>query len=346
MGAETSSTADADRDETFDCFSLPLAVRAAVRAAAGDVDFDDLCSAMGLPFLFTAAPEEPDLSRWLMYGRDAFLIPAGRLFGLAIRELHPPAAARGLDRAAEFRQHFDASYRPLIQRALEHGQAVLAWRGWPAPFDLHWGVITAACDEGVGVRGRVYVSPHTSRDLILESPAVQCYVVESMAPGPPPREEVFKVALRHAHAICRTDLSKTLNFLTGERAFEEWHRIAQSEDQAPEESLRHFDQCVRLALAVRNMLASAIRIIRSHINQYDAAQRKNLELVAVQCRAVGTQMDLLLRAADAIQPEITESPSASIREIYGWIESAATAFACMGRMIELAADSDEARSSC
>jgi hypothetical protein len=324
-----------DRDDAMDCFSLPLALRAVVQKAGGHVDFDDLCAAMGLPFLFTAAPEESDLSRWLMYGRDAFLVPAGRLFGLTIRDMHPPAAARGLDRAEEFRQHFDASYRPLIQRALEHGQAVLAWRGWPAPFDLHWGLITSACEDGVGFHGRVYASHETDYELVLESPAVQCYVVESITPIAPKRDVVFKMALRHAHTICRTDLSDRLNVLTGERAFEEWHRLAQSDDWTTPESQKYYKQCVRLAHDVRGMFSEAVRIIRSCINNYDAEAREYLEQAAHECRRISQQADDL--ATRRFAPDASDlSTSDVIQENLCDFESTGSALQFIGRMIELA----------
>lgn len=173
-------------------FSLAHALRAVARDTGNEIDFDDLLAAMGLSWMVCAVPDEPNVADWSMYARDAFLIPAGRLFGLTIREIHPPQAARGLDRAAEFEQHFDASYRPLINRALEHGQPVLAWRGWPGERRLWWGVVTAACDGGIGFRGGVY----PSRDLsvacelhVLVSPPTQLYVVERVAARKPTKAE-------------------------------------------------------------------------------------------------------------------------------------------------------------
>ncbi|MDO8631426.1 MAG: hypothetical protein Q7R41_13135, partial [Phycisphaerales bacterium] len=174
-------------------FSLVHAVRAIARDAGNEIDFDDLLAAMGLSWMVCTVPDEPNVTDWSMYARDAFLIPAGRLFGLTIREIHPPQAARGLDHAAEFEQHFDASYRPLILRALEHRQPVLAWRGWPGERRLWWGVVTAPCDEGIGFRGAVY----PSRDLsvasephVLVSPPTQLYVVETVAARRPVEGEL------------------------------------------------------------------------------------------------------------------------------------------------------------
>lgn len=173
-------------------FSLVHAVRAVARNAGYDIDFDDLLATMGLSWMVCAVPDEPNVADWPMYARDGFLIPAGRLFGLTIREIHPPQAARGLDRAAEFEQHFDASYRPLIHRALEHGQPVLAWRGWPGERRLWWGVVTAVYDGGIGFRGDVYPSMDLSAACephVLVSPPTQLYVVETVAARKPTKAE-------------------------------------------------------------------------------------------------------------------------------------------------------------
>ena len=174
-------------------FSLARVLRAVVCDASFNIEFNDLLAAMGLSWIVCTVPSEPNVADWCMYARDAFLIPAGRLFGLTIREIHPPQAARGLDRAAEFEQHFDASYRPLILRALEHGQPVLAWRGWPGGRRLWWGVMSSSCDEGIGFRGAVYPSAHSSAVAerhVLVSPPTQLYVLESSALRSPSKREL------------------------------------------------------------------------------------------------------------------------------------------------------------
>ena len=88
--------------------------------------------------------------------RDALLVEGARVFGMTVRGLHPPEAARGLEHSAEYAQHFAASYRPLILRALENRQPVLARLG-RGEFGNHhpiWGAIEDSSDGGVGsVRG-------------------------------------------------------------------------------------------------------------------------------------------------------------------------------------------------
>ncbi len=162
--------------------SLSFAVRAIARAAGVEIDHAKLISALGWE---TAGPSPTATLN--MLDRDARLIEACKLVGMQIREVHPPAAARGLESAAEFGQHFDASYRPLILRALENDQGVLAWRGWPSERELSWGWIRTACDEGVGFRGATIWSErelNSLRDDLLVRPAVQLYIVERISRRP------------------------------------------------------------------------------------------------------------------------------------------------------------------
>ncbi len=191
----------ASRDDPS--FSLVRVVCAIARSAGHRIDFDELLAAMGLSWMVCTVPDEPSSADRSMYARDAFLIPAGQLFGLTIREIHPPPAARGLDRVAEFEQHFDASYRPLIHRALEHDQPVLAWRGWPGIRKLWWGVISKSCTEGIGFRGELYPSPDLSfvESHVLSSPPTQLYVVETISARCPSRQELEEVVARQRRIV-------------------------------------------------------------------------------------------------------------------------------------------------
>lgn len=160
--------------------SLAFAVRAIARQAGVKIDHSELVAALG--WEISAVPSVAATPA--MFDRDARLIEAGKLFGMQIREVHPPEAARGLEAAAEFDQHFDASYRPLILRALENNQGVIAWRGWAGERELSWGWIRAACDEGVGFRGATIWSEqelNSLRNDLLVRPAVQLYIVERVS---------------------------------------------------------------------------------------------------------------------------------------------------------------------
>jgi hypothetical protein len=158
--------------------SLTFAVRAIASAAGVEIDHEALNDALGY------LPPALGGDAGSMYGRDARLIEAGKAFGMQIRAVHPPETARGLEDAPEFEQHFDLSYRPLILRALENGQYVLAWRGWAGERELSWGWILAACEDGIGFRGATIWSEQeldSLRDDLLVRPAVQLYVVERIA---------------------------------------------------------------------------------------------------------------------------------------------------------------------
>lgn len=155
--------------------SLTFAVRAIARAAGVEIPHAELNDALGY------LPPALGGDAGSMYGRDARLVEAGKNFGMQIRAVHPPEAARGLEDAPEFEQHFDLSYRPLILRAMENGQYVLAWRGWAGERGLSWGWIRAACGEGIGFRGATIWSEaelESLRDDVLTRPAVQLYIVE------------------------------------------------------------------------------------------------------------------------------------------------------------------------
>jgi len=172
--------------------SLTFAVRAVARCAGVEIEHDLLNAALrsdsvALSGVRVPARAEargslaPPSAAGLVSGCDTRLVEAGKRFGMQIREVHPPPAARGLEDAPEFAQHFDASYRPLILRALENEQHVLAWRGWAGDRELSWGWIRTACPDGAGFRGATIWSESeldAPRDDLLVRPAVQVYVVE------------------------------------------------------------------------------------------------------------------------------------------------------------------------
>lgn len=216
--------------------SLPYAVSAMVKDSGGSINDDELLAAMGLSFLVAAVPDEPDLGKWMLYARDAFLIPATRLFGLTIREVHPPEVALGLGRAEGFGQHFDASYRPFILRALENNQPVFAWQGWSGGASLAWGIITEACESGVGFSGRVFMAEGQPRDLVLETPPVQLYVVETIKPVNPSAMELYAIAFAHADSERRKALTDRFSVVTDYKAFDAWNeRSVALNDAMPDE---------------------------------------------------------------------------------------------------------------
>jgi len=246
-----------------DPFTLPRVLSDIARHAGYELDLDDLVCTLGLPWLFCSVSSEPDVARWPMYARDAFLIPSARLFGIDIRAMHPPETARGLDRVAEFEQHFDASYRPLVHRALENGQAVLAWRGWSGGCDLMWGRITGACSEGAGFRGLVVVETGSDgRSMtcptLLERPATQLYVVERITLKLPTRAELLKAVIEHASVALGSGLADRFGVVGGPAALEAWR--ANTLDAS--DGINRIDSCHDVALCIMAMQQAALRFLR------------------------------------------------------------------------------------
>lgn len=156
--------------------SLAVSLRAIAASFGVAVGYDDLIAGLGLGSAFVASPDEP-IGRWSTLARDMHLADVADLLGLRLRELHPPDAAFGLSDSREFTQHFHDSYVPLIARAIEHGQLVLAWRGWSPPREDLWGVITA-------ISGQTIVGHslwHEGTPTVLSGAAHRVAVVEECA---------------------------------------------------------------------------------------------------------------------------------------------------------------------
>jgi hypothetical protein len=245
--------------------SLVRAVQTLARKAGLAVGFDDLHAAMGLSWLVCAVREEPDLAAWPMAARDVFLPEALALWGLRVRDLHPPSAARGLERVGEFTQHFEASYRPLILRALEHRQPVLAWRGWPGEAAAAWGLIERTRENGAGFSGQVYLGESGARgkQLDLVRPPVQVYVVEAVEPKRPREFDLVRVALDHARRVLTDEPGERWGIVCGPGAYTLWqHRLTAA---AAEEVGAVVSAHAELAEATAAAHRSAIRFLNHHL---------------------------------------------------------------------------------
>jgi hypothetical protein len=197
--------------------SLTAALQALLRWAGGDARYADVHAVLGLAFLISARGPEHCLASWMLEGRDVFLAETAAAFGLRLRALHPPEAARGLEDSAEFAQHFDASYKPLIARALEHGQPVLARGAWAGQAGL-WGVITNT--DGAGFSGTSVATG--SGTAALTAPAVQVYVVEDARWRVPDAGELWRSAIDRAQVVLQNRLVGRLDLTTGPEVFRLW----------------------------------------------------------------------------------------------------------------------------
>lgn len=171
--------------------TLAVALRAVLAGDGDPPPYEELVSVLGLGGTVVAVRDDC-LGWWPTYGRDVALLSAARLYGVLLRELHPPAAAEGLDAAEQYAVHYHDSYEPLIRRALEVGQVALAWRGWPEPHDREWGVITGSSSEGC----TGWAVGTTAEPTMMTGPAWQVYIVERVErPGMLSDENRFEAAL-------------------------------------------------------------------------------------------------------------------------------------------------------
>ena len=243
--------------------SLTNAVYAIARDAGRDLNYDDLMAAMGMCWSPLAVPEEADIGRWPMYARDAFLCEAGQLFGLTIRDMHPPEAARGLSSAAEFAQHFDASYRPLIRRALEHEQPVLAWQGWCGERRMDWCVIQDVCNGGIGFTATRHTTASESCESVaLTQPPVQLYVVENIVPSLPEGDRLVELVVRHAATTMCNGLAGRFDVVTGPGAYDVWIERLDEQSKSGRDVDRLRAAHRRLASASLDACACGIRCLQ------------------------------------------------------------------------------------
>ena len=255
----------ADRSE-----SLTRVVRLVAREAGYDVDHDDLSAALGLSLFACAVLDSPDVGDWSAHGRDAFLIEAARLFGMNIREIHPPEAAVGLRRSPEFRQHFDASYKPLIEHALAHEQPVLAWRGWVGPRDLTWSVIRRRDDSEIGFSAAAATpDAHAEgEECSFDYPPVQVYVVETVAPTSLGPLDLTPCALEHAYQSLSNEIGAGVGLVTGPAAYDAWAQHL-TQEAGPSDGPQGRGDASDIAIAsvgrrAEDHAAHAASIVRSH----------------------------------------------------------------------------------
>ncbi|MCG3126904.1 MAG: hypothetical protein CHACPFDD_01759 [Phycisphaerae bacterium] len=170
----------------------------------------------------TASASEQDVQTWTGLGRHVQLAPACDLLGVRLRGLHPDWAARGLGTSAEFAAHFRDSYAPLIRRAIQHGQAVLAWRGWEGEPRPEWGLIESS--EGDLFLGRG-AADGAERRLI--GPAHLVYVVEAVEPRdePPCAQRRLDFAVRSARRFWNDEPAED-GVLLGRAAYARWAAAA------------------------------------------------------------------------------------------------------------------------
>lgn len=207
--------------------SLAVCLRAVLAGVGQERPYPELLATLGLGLAVTATGQERPQA-WPTYARDLNLPQTGELYGLHIRPLHPPGAAAWLGTSREFPAHFRDSYVPLIVRALEHGQAVLAWRGWPPPADRLWGLIGSWDSEHLSG-----CCPGHPEPVRLAGAAHQVYIVEEWRPEEAHWDEprLFQTAVRHALRFWRSPPAPA-DYELGLAAWRSWTAAAERDAQA------------------------------------------------------------------------------------------------------------------
>lgn len=200
--------------------SLLLSLEAALSVYGRCVPRDELAAVVGDALMLTYAAEARPGEHWNIYGRHAFLESAARLYGLELRDLHPPDAAPLPMTPPEFEAHFTDSYLPLVRSALEHDHPALAWMGWPPPQRTIWGVITAYDpSHGVCVGHSIYSG---GQAVALAASPVQVYTVQEYHETDSPQSAIIEAALNHAAIVLANRLPAKYRAVTGVAALEKW----------------------------------------------------------------------------------------------------------------------------
>lgn len=201
--------------------SLSLSLHAIVDWAGLDLHYRAYSAALGHSFMTVSTGRDDDSPAWWSaFGRDALLLEGAALFGVHLREVHPPEAARGLSDSPEFIQHFEASYKPIVRRALENRQPVIAWQGWPDARQLLWGVITETWSGDLGLAGTTIWAQGQTVPLV--SPPVQLYVVEEVKPRRPGKGEMLRFGLDSALRTLGNKLGDRWGVVYGQAAYDCW----------------------------------------------------------------------------------------------------------------------------
>lgn len=199
--------------------TLTLAIQSVLRRAGLEIDYATIGTVLGISFVTCASDRQRRPRAWATACRDLQLLRQSALFGVRLRDLHPPEASLGLDEVNEFALHFQDSYVPLIRRALDAGQCVLAWQGWPHPYGGAWGVISAAAGGAYKLSGTVDGCGEMAE---LVSPPIQCYVVEQVEPRRPDASALAAAAVEAAATAVGSAAAGTAGWVIGPAAYDVW----------------------------------------------------------------------------------------------------------------------------
>ncbi len=294
---------------------LPLVLRALITSDGTVPSYDAVNAALGLSVTPVAVKAVDDLSRWPAYGRDFHLAPVASMLGLHLRHLHPPDVGLDMSRADEFDQHFELSYRPLIQRALENDQPVIAWRGWEDETLPSWGVVT-------GMSGRMFTGcmAGTGKTYVLTGSAWQCYVVERQEKTAVDEVDLATAALRHADTMLQVGMLQAEagravgDVLLGDAAHLHWRGWLETSD--PKQSDVNLNRCRRYAEFLSHGRMSAKRFwgeIAGRLpSEYLPMEPEEAETLASACEEGWMYSQEIVRTLDALSGRGPEETLAMI----------------------------------
>ncbi|NOT01259.1 MAG: hypothetical protein HOP29_11595 [Phycisphaerales bacterium] len=283
--------------------SLTHSLFALLRGSGIDASYDDLHAALGLSFRMVAAPPPTCPAQWFTYGEDLYLEDTAALYGVQLRPLHPRAAAAGLDDYDAYRQHFLASYVPLIRTALAHDQAVLAWRGWPDAGANDWGIVTTHHHFGMELAGTT-VSAHGHVVPLLDPPH-QCYVVEQVDPRQLRPLDILSITVARAIECSSSSGESIDKMVVGPAAWNAWLERVGNRVTCPAIG-HHGPAChIHLARIIIAARESALRFFQFHRDELGPQRRTAFDTVIDAC---GRTVTALRRIVNRALPMSGESP--------------------------------------
>ncbi len=249
--------------------------------AGTGIDCDAVLTALGagIGFFFTQSADD-DLPGFAEC-HDFALMETAALFGVRIRAMHPPRARHRLSESEEFAEHFTDSYVPLIERALDNNQRVLAFRGWSSEAGATWGIVDRHDNDSDALWGRI---PDCAEPIRLDQPALQCYVVEELQSVKPNAKDILTrgamtaVELRERGSQVYPELLQTLV------VFEELIRKVEVDTNTVS-----IDEIVTLFKRMEQRRRLTVRFLAKNVAELEAIKRMpNLlfltENDAVACR--------------------------------------------------------------
>lgn len=286
---------------SHDIDALPHALNAMLRAYGAAVDPDEGSAVLGVAFMTTFAERAAPPARWNTYGLHAFLEPAARLYGLELRDLHPPSAAPLPHPPPEYELHFRDSYLPFIRAALARGEPVLAWMGWPPPCETGWGVVTGWDERAQRCIGQTFAS--RGRPTPLPNAAVQVYTVQGFAPAGPTAVEVLSAVVERANLTLSNRIPDEFGVVTGPTALAELRRSVIADDTPSPPGLTAYRRVLDGLHRGRSAALTVLKGIGADAGgAMGRAHQALCELCTAETETVARLLDTTGRA-DASEPE-------------------------------------------